>query len=97
MGTAAAICTLPADTRIRIGGVGGVPGVSFYTIQAADFDVNANHRLTDTVSLIWQDTCSSGTNNCPEGDQIGGAGSSTLVVPLTSTTVTDIHNAAHRW
>ena len=34
LGTAAAICTLPADTRIRIGGIGGVPGVSFYTIQA---------------------------------------------------------------
>jgi len=72
LGTAAAICTLPANTRIRVGGVGGVPGFSFYTIQAADFNVNANHRLTDTVTLIWQDTCSSGTNNCPVGDQIGG-------------------------
>ena len=35
-----------------------------------DFNVNpATHRLTDTAALTWQDLCTSGTNNCPEGDQ----------------------------
>ncbi len=96
LGTPTAVCTLPADTRIRIGGLGGVPGVSFYTIQAADYNVNpATHRLTDTATLLWQDTCSSGTNNCPEGDQTASTGSSTLVVRLDSATATAIHNQSH--
>jgi hypothetical protein len=96
LGTPSAICTLPSQSRIRVGGSGGVPGFSFYTVVAADYTVNpTTHVLTDSVALTWQDTCSSGTNNCPQGNQSFTTGSSTTVQKLNSTTATTIHNAAH--
>src|SRR3954452_10398737 len=39
LGTAAAVCPLPSQSRIRIGGIGGVPGFSFYPVQAGDFPI----------------------------------------------------------
>src|SRR5262249_506609 len=69
---------------------------SFYTVRAVDFNL-PNHRLTDSMTVNWNNTCTSPTvENCTTNPQNSGAGSSSLVNQLPSVTATPIHNAAHR-
>src|SRR5262249_49691905 len=86
------LCTLPYVPRLN------TQANSFYTVQAADYGL-ANHRLTDDVLLGWRDTCDdpihTGNTNCNSSPQTNGAGSSALINPLSSSTATSIHNAAH--
>lgn len=78
------VCSLPFGSSIS-----SAPN-SFYNV-----DNNDPNPLTDTATLTWQDTCSSGASNCPVGDQTTTSGSQTTIQKLNSTTVTAIHNAAH--
>jgi hypothetical protein len=70
---------------------------SFYTVAAADFGL-PGHSLTDTATLSWADTCDHSTapTNCTNGAQTATAGSSSTINQLSSSTATDIHNAAHQ-
>ena len=69
---------------------------SHYTVQAADFNLPL-HRLTDTASVNWNNTCTfNPDNDCTTLQQIAGAGSSAFINKLVSSTATDIHNAAHQ-
>src|SRR5262245_52575201 len=52
---------------------------SFYTVRAGDFAANPQHLLTDQAVMTWQDLCTSGAPNCPDGNQTATAGSSTTV------------------
>ena len=81
-------CTLPFGSTIS------TPFLSHYTVQPADYGL-PNHVLTDQASLTWKDTCSSGSPNCPSGDQTASSGSQATVQQLQSNTSTAIHNAAH--
>jgi hypothetical protein len=59
------LCTLP-------------PGSSIFTTAPLDFyttDASDPSPLKDDALLIWQDTCSSGLQNCPNGDQTISTGS----------------------
>jgi hypothetical protein len=63
-------CTLPWGSSITF-------TASHYIVQPGD-----QNPLTDTATLTWQDTCSSGSINCPVGDQTSSSGSrSTLQTP----------------
>jgi len=88
----ATTCTLPFGSRLN------VQPFSFYTVQAADFNL-AGHVLTDSANLTWHDTCNdpagTGNSNCVPNPPNVGAGSQTLVIGLTPTVTTQIHNAAH--
>ncbi len=67
------LCTLPFGASITF-------TTSHYTVQPTD-----PNPLTDNASLTWQDTCSSGSGNCPAGDQSGSSGSWSAVQTLTPT------------
>src|SRR5262249_34682740 len=86
------LCTLPFGSRIN------VQSQSHYTVKAADFGL-PNHRLFDDAVLTWQDTCNDPANtqntNCNPTPPVAGAGSSSLITQLSSSTATAIHNAAH--
>ena len=83
-------CLLPFGTSIT------TKAFSHYTVQAGDFNLPL-HRLTDTASVNWNNTCvSNPDNDCTTLPQIAGAGSSALVQKLPSSTATDIHDAAHQ-
>src|SRR5262245_10414517 len=85
-------CALPFGSRIN------VQSFSHYTVQAADFGL-PNHRLLDDGSLSWHDVCNdpagTGNTNCNPNPPDVGAGSSSLITGLGSSTATQIHNAAH--
>ena len=85
-------CDLPFNTTIT------VRPFSFYTVQPADYNINANHTLADQAILTWSDLCNLDTPpvNCPIGNQTAQSGSQTTVTKLASATATDIHNAAHQ-
>src|SRR3954454_5883107 len=54
------------------------------------------HRLTDTLTWNWNNTCvSDPDSDCTTDAQTATAGASALVQKLNSSTATDIHNAAH--
>ena len=57
-GTGATVCTLPPGAVIL------TDFYSYYTAQLGDPD-----PLSDTATLLWNDTCDSGANNCPLGEQ----------------------------
>ena len=83
-------CLLPFNTSIT------TTAFSHYTVQAGDFNLPL-HRLTDTASINWNNTCTfNPDNDCTTLPQIAGAGSSALVQKLQTATATDIHNAAHQ-
>jgi hypothetical protein len=88
----ATVCTLPFGSRLN------VEPFTFYTVQAADFNL-PGHVITDSAELIWHDLCNdpagTGNTNCVANPPNVGAGSQSLVVGLTSTTTSQIHNAAH--
>jgi len=53
---------------------------SHYTVQAGDFNL-PNHRLTDTVTWNWNNTCVSNPDlDCTTNPQTASAGSSALVI-----------------
>ena len=81
-------CLLPFGTSIT------TKSFSHYTVQPADFNL-ANHQLTDTASVAWNDQCTSASPNCTTDPLENTAGASAIVVKLPSATATDIHNAAH--
>ncbi len=83
-------CLLPFGTSIT------TQTFSHYTVQTGDFNLPL-HRLTDTASVTWNNTCTfNPDNDCSTTSQIAGAGSSALVNKLVSSTATDIHDAAHQ-
>src|SRR6266511_397579 len=66
------------------------------TVQANDFTL-PNHRLTDTASVTWNNTCVSNPDlDCTTLTQNANAGSSAVVTKLVSATATDIHSASHQ-
>jgi hypothetical protein len=67
------LCTLPADASIFT-----TSPLAFYTTDASD-----PNPLTDDALLTWQDLCTSGAQNCPNGDQTISTGSQS---PLHSPT-----------
>jgi hypothetical protein len=72
-------CLLPFGTSIT------TKPFSHYTVQAADFNL-PNHRLTDTASVAWHNTCTlNPDNDCTTGPQVAGAGSSALVIETVLT------------
>jgi hypothetical protein len=77
-------CTLPPGSSIS------ASPYSFYTVDSSD-----PNPLTDTATLTWQDTCSSGANNCPVGNQTSTAGSQSTIVKLGSATVTQVQNPSN--
>jgi hypothetical protein len=83
---------LPFGSRLN------VEPFSFYTVQAADFNL-PGHVITDSAELIWHDVCNdsagTGDTNCVANPPDVGAGSQSLVIGLASTVTTQIHNAAH--
>jgi hypothetical protein len=86
-------CTLPFGSRIN------VESFSHYTVQEADFGL-PGHILQDSASLNWNDLCNdpagTGNTNCnPNPPPNVGATSESLLTPLTSSTATTIHDAAH--
>jgi uncharacterized repeat protein (TIGR01451 family) len=88
-------CTLPFGSRLD------TLDQSFYTVQAADFNLPGN-ELTDSATLTWQDLCDGlaagpppGGGNCVPNPPTVGAGSATIVQQLASSTATQIHDAAH--
>ncbi len=82
-------CTLPFGASVQ------TPFLSHYTVQPADYGL-PGHVLTDTGSHTWQDTCNSGSPNCPVGDQHTTTGSQATVNQLSATVSTAIHNSAHQ-
>jgi hypothetical protein len=90
--TGATLCTLPFGSQLN------VQPFSFYTVQAADFNL-PGHALTDSAELTWHDLCNdpagTGNSNCNANPPPVGAGSQSIVTGLPSTTSTTIHNAAH--
>jgi len=85
-------CTLPFGSSILTN------DFSFYTVQPGDFGL-ANHKLTDTATLSWFDTCDIGAtppSNCSTTPQTATAGSSADVLQLATSTATDIHNGQHQ-
>lgn len=66
-------CTLPPGSSVFT-----TSPLAFYTTDASD-----PNPLTDDALLIWQDSCTSGVQNCPTGDQTISTGSQS---PLYSPT-----------
>jgi hypothetical protein len=68
-----------------------------YTVVAGDFNIDpATHRLADQITWDWHNTClSDPDHDCTTDPQHAQAGASALVQQLTTSTTTDIHNAAH--
>jgi hypothetical protein len=62
-------CLLPFGTSIT------TKPFSHYTVQAADFAL-AQHRITDTAELAWNNTCTAPSPNCATDPQTITAGSS---------------------
>lgn len=62
------VCTLPPGSSITSA------TYSFYTADADD-----PSPLLDTASLVWQDLCTSGANNCPAGNRTNQAGSQATI------------------
>jgi uncharacterized repeat protein (TIGR01451 family) len=88
-------CQLPFGSRVN------VLSTSHYTAQAADFTLPSN-QLNEDASLGWHDECNGlaagpppGGGNCDQDPQPAGAGSSTQVTQLPTSTSTAIHDAAH--
>lgn len=67
-------CTLPSGSSIT------TADITLYTVQAGD-----PNPLTDSAELTWQDSCSSGSPNCPVGDQHSVTGSQSAIQTLTPT------------
>jgi hypothetical protein len=86
-------CTLPFGSRLNF------QSFSHYTVQPADYGLSG-HTLTDTASLTWHDLCDdpagTGNTNCVMSPPDASAEGSTTVQQLSSTTATEIHNAAHQ-
>ena len=82
------VCTLPPGSSITS------DPYTFYTTDSDD-----PTPLSDTATLAWQDTCDSGANNCPIGNQRATAGSqATLVNPLeVEKTVDTSYTREWRW
>jgi hypothetical protein len=72
-GAVVTTCTLPYGSSVSL-------TVSFYSVQPGD-----PNPLNDTATLTWQDTCSSGSPNCPIGDLHSQAGSQSEVQTPTPT------------
>ena len=79
-------CTIP------FGGSLTTSFISHYTVQAADFPV-----VQDRGTFTWRNSCDVVTEGC-EGtiDNNSQATAQASVNPLSTTTVTAIHNAAHQ-
>jgi hypothetical protein len=67
------LCTLPYGSSISL-------TISFYSVLPGD-----PNPLSDTATLTWQDTCDSGSPNCPIGDLHTEAGSQSEVQTPTPT------------
>jgi hypothetical protein len=92
------------ECLVEFGGTISTQPFSHYTVQAGDYNLDSNgptppnpdHRLTDTVTWNWNDTCDvDPDNDCTTEPQIQTAGASALVLQLISETATEIHNANH--
>jgi uncharacterized repeat protein (TIGR01451 family) len=88
-------CELPFGSRVN------VLDTSHHTVTANDYALS-DHTLFDSASLSWNDECNGlaiggipGGGNCNASPPNVGAGSSTIVTQLPSTTATAIHDAAH--
>src|SRR3954454_7166782 len=85
-------CTIPFNGRVVI------QPFSHYTAQPGDFAL-PSHQLKDDAFLTWQDLCNdpagTGNTNCDTTPPLTAASSLSLIQQLTTTTATDIHNAAH--
>jgi hypothetical protein len=86
-------CTLPAGSRVN------VLSFSHYVVQAGDFAL-FEHKLRDDAFLTWHDLCNdpagTGNTNCDPNPTPTSASSLATVTQLSSSTATDIHNAAHQ-
>jgi hypothetical protein len=78
-------CTLPPGARIDT-----VPGTGTHVAAPADAGYFSN-----TTTLIWHSLCTSGTDNCPSGDQQAMSGSGATVVRRPSSVDAVIHDADH--
>src|SRR5688500_3309546 len=81
--TGATQCTLPFGARVDSFNHG------FYTVVPADYDVAANHQITDTATLGFADTCDAGAAGCSQAPITANAGAATIVVrePSIATSV----------
>jgi LPXTG-motif cell wall-anchored protein len=62
---------------------------SHYTVQAADYNITADHILADTVTVGWSEPqCAEG--GCPVGPQSGTTGASTTVTIATPSVTTKL-------
>ena len=76
------LCTLPFGTSITF------KFTSFYTVEPDDYTLTG-HKLTDTLSVVWQDLCDGGSGNCSEGtNNINTATGSTTVEQYTPSVTT---------
>ena len=78
-------CTIP------FGGSLTTSFISHYTVQVADFPL-----LADRGTFTWNNSCDVVSAGCSTLDSQGQATASATVNPLSTTTVTAIHNAAHQ-
>jgi hypothetical protein len=77
-GTGANFCIMPSGGSIRF------EPHSFYTVVAGDLG-KPGQVLDDDVTVIWQDLCNSGAENCPQGANESTTGSSSKVNTPTPT------------
>src|SRR5262249_55117874 len=101
------IDTLGANPETRVAtfvGTNGAAGtgvnfttpLTFAHPSGAKVSLSA-HRLTDTATLSWNNTCQfDPDNDCTTDQQQNTAGASSLVQKLNSTTTTQIHDAQHQ-
>jgi hypothetical protein len=81
--------------QLQFGGTISTTDFSHYTVQGGDYDL-ALHRLPDTATLDWNNTCATPGDNCTTLPQTSTAASSALVDRLSSSTTTAIHDVAHQ-
>jgi hypothetical protein len=83
-------CLLPFGSSIQ------TTQFSHHTVQPGDFFLPAN-TLTDSLSWNWNNTCVSDPDgDCTTTPQTKTVGGSATVMQLSSSTTTEIHNAAHQ-
>jgi uncharacterized repeat protein (TIGR01451 family) len=79
-------CTIPAGGEIDS------DDYSFYTVQAADFNL-PDHTLDDSVTVGFTEVCTGpGSSDCPIGPQTSNAGSSTEVQQYPTSTATTVQS-----
>src|SRR5262245_18640007 len=87
----ATLCSVPFGDHVIV-------DINHYTAQLQDVGVAPQNTLSDIATFRYRQVCDKPVvgNPCSTANSVTGTGAATDVLPVPTTTTTDIHNAAHQ-